>query len=573
MISISSPVIDSLRAGFDEARGLWRLDRPGHTRPVARLAAVHSGVLTAQRLMRAAQLGTLDALPVARCLEALRGLQCTDGSHLHGCFRWYAEESAPVDTNAAFFTGLNLILLEGSHGESLAAGDRATLRAMLADLFVWFECECATELVYYPNKFLGDVVCAWLLHEQLGLSDKTEMLTGVLDRAADYWLERHWGWGEHLSDVYTAVMLNELSALLLFARGMPAGLEEKYRRMFAELTDIEDAFGGGLRVPTIRTYAFGGRPAIKPFRDMIGSWAERPELVENQGAVEHFNFGHVFHERGWPELAGPARPVRERIEIECFGGAKARAWVTADARLGTLSRWPIMAGTDHPTWGLSWQTMPVAFAAGADGWGFLRWRTNEGGTERFHPARNKRAAYLNNALTDVVAPPITGRTDALQEAGDACVLRRMPAVSWAWETLSDQLVLTGTAFTVEAEEAGEFVSRILLRVGAVPVTVVYFSLGSGVCPRLRREDGETIWEAVWPAEALKGREGVAGLWMIAWGRDVQCPPLPVRPEASHRGPRTRPGADEVWEAAWPRADGSVGVTVDPSAEAEPLALV
>src|SRR5690606_13534 len=129
MISISSPVIDSLRAGFDEARGLWRLDRPGHTRPVARLAAVHSGVLTAQRLMRAAQLGALDALPVARCLEALRGLQCADGSHLHGCFRWYAEEPAPVDTNAAFFTGLNLILLEGSHGGSLAAGDRATLRA------------------------------------------------------------------------------------------------------------------------------------------------------------------------------------------------------------------------------------------------------------------------------------------------------------------------------------------------------------------------------------------------------------------------------------------------------------
>src|SRR5690606_12055265 len=134
MISISSPVIASPRAGFDEARGLWRLDRPGHTRPVARLAAVPSGVLPAQRLMRAAQRGALDARPGGRRLQALRGWQGADGPHLEGCLRWYAGEPAPVDTNAAFFTGLNLILLEGSHGESLAAGDRATLRAMLADL-------------------------------------------------------------------------------------------------------------------------------------------------------------------------------------------------------------------------------------------------------------------------------------------------------------------------------------------------------------------------------------------------------------------------------------------------------
>lgn len=565
-LSTASSPVASLRKGFAEERGLWRSPAPAHTRPVAHMAGTHSGVCTAARLMSAAQLGVLDALPVARILSALKELQCTDGSHLHGCFKWYAEEPAPVDTNAAFFTGLNLILLADRYAGSFPEPARETLGTMLRELLVWFERECGTESAYYPNKFMGDVVCAWLLTEQVGTTDaKAEMLAAIMDRAADYWLGQHWGWGEHLSDGYAGVMLNELSALLLFARRLPEPLRKKYRRLFSALIDIEDAFGGGPRVPAIRTYAFGARPEVRPFRSTVGSWSVRPELTAEIGAREHLVFGHLFHEQGWHDLAGPQKSVRERIEIECFGGAKAKAWVSAHARMGTLSRFPIMADTDHATWGLSWQTLPVAVSVGKDGWGFLRWHTREGGVDRFHPARDKHSAYLNNALTDTVAPPIVGWTDALQDGAHACVLRRMPALSRSWEFLSDQWVLTGSGVVVMREETNAEVCRLLLEVDGVPLTVLFFSLGSGVRPCLRREAGQVIWDAFWPAELLKTRERMAGAWMIIAGKDVPCPPSPVPANVSENGRRIRLDGDQAWRMNWPVSGRSVDVVVDPLA--------
>ena len=557
-------LVASLIDGFDEKWGLWRLGRPGHTRPVAHLADAHSGVLTAARLMRAAQLGVLDSLPVSRILWALKELQCTDGSRLHGCFKWHAEEPSPVDTNAAFFTGLNLVLLADRYEAAFSDADRETLCVMLSDLFVWFDRVSQSDDAHYPNKFLGDLVCAWLLRERLDLVGEAGRLIGIMDRAADYWLEKHWGWGEHLSDVYTAVMLNELSALLLFARQLPEVLRQKYQRLFSALLDIEDAYGGGVRVPVIRTYAFGERPGLRSFRSTVGSWIEQPALAGRVGAVEHFNFGHLFHEKGWLDLAGPEGPVREHIEIDCFGGSKAKAWVTPAMRLGTLSRFPIMPRTDHATWGLSWQTMPVAFATGKEGWGFLRWHTREGGVDRYHPAKDKRSAYLNNALTDVVSPPIVGLTEALQDGAHACVLRRMPALSRSWDFLSDQCVLTGSGIVVVREKTAADACRLLLEIDGVPLTVIFFPLGAGVRPRLRRDGGELVWEATWPAELLKKRERIAGVWMIVCGKETPCPPAPVESSGgSEIGRGVHLEGDKAWLLSWPVAKGPVGVILDP----------
>lgn len=554
--------VDLLRVGFREECGLWRIEQAGHTRPVATLKAVHSGVLTAARLTMAAQLGMLAELPTERILRALHGLQWRDGSEKHGCFRWYAEEPEPVDTNAAFFTGLNLIVLAARDREALPGAAGETLDQMLAGLWVWFRKECDTEAAFYPNKFLGDLVCAWLLAEQLHPNTEPEgELAAILHRAADYWLEQHWGWGEHMSEVYSAVMLNELSALLLLARRLPSPLRDKYRRLFEELVGIEDAYGGGPRVPAIRTYAFGGRPSTQPFRASIFSWEGRADLPTS--AIEFFPFGHLFHELGWEELAGPVGPRSRHVKIPCFGGVTATAHNTDSWRIGTLSRFPLMPNADHAQWGLSWQTMPVVFAAGDSGWGFLRWNAREDGVDRFHPARDKRAAYLNNALTDVVAPPITGRTHCLQDGADAIIVRRMPALSRRWETLADQLVLAGD-FVVESEEARPGVCRLLLRAEGIPFTIFFFPLGSQATPRLRHEDGQTIWEARWTAEDLRERESVTCAWMICAGREAPEAeaPSPVR----HHGSRIHSPGDEGWTFSWP---GRPRVVVDPGA-GEPL---
>ncbi len=563
---------------FNKKLSLWTSAEPGHTKPVAELPRVHSGVEAACRLVIAAQLHALDKLPapVARILAAIRRLQCLDGSPQHGCFKWFAEEPHPVDTNAAFFIGLNLIVLSAAYREQLPPPALAELDAMLGDLFFWFERESQTGALWYPNKYLGDLVCAWLLHEQVEDGPSDARLLAAMESAADYWSAHHWGWGEHLSDCYTGVLFNELSALLLLSRRLPESVRAHYTRLLRELLAIEDAYGGDIRVPAIRTYAFAARPGLQFWRDTIRPWLD-PSDAQHVRRSTHFHFGHLFNELGWHVLVGPRQPVRERISIPCFGGATARAWISEDdprMRLGTMSRYPIMPHTDHVAWGLSWQSMPVAFSAGENGWGFLRWHTRENELDRFHPARDKHAAYLRNALTDALVPPIVGLTDSLQDGPDACILRRMPALSRSWDLLADQLVLTGTDFTLVREELGMDTSRLLLDAAGVPVTVFFLPLGAGVRPRLTQESAEEIiWEVLWPETTLARQERVACVWIICWGRDVSTlpgpsPVLDVSPENRY----IRMHNDEAWQIAWPRAAGNVSVRIDPLAT-DPVRVV
>lgn len=554
---------------FNKKLGLWTSTGPGHTRPVAESPCVHSGVTAAGRLILAAQVGALDELPVpvADILAGIRRLQCLDGSPRHGCLKWYAEDPYPEDANAAFFIGLNLIALSVAYRDRLSPQAIAELDPMLANLFFWFEREVASAIVYYPNRYMGSLVCAWLLWEHTSDSgaDAPPRLVAAMDGAAGYWMRHHWGWGEHLSDMHTAGILTELSALLLLARQLPASLYAKYKKLFHQLLGIEDAFGSGPRVPVIRTYAFAARPEIIRYRDTICPGNDKfPKTGDNHPDLD---FGHLFNELGWHALAGPRQPVGEHIEVPCFGETIARAWISPGrhARLGTMSRYPIMPQTEHTAWGLSWQSMPVAFATQGDGWGFLRWHTHEGGIDRFHPARDKQAAYLKNALTDVVVPPVVGLTDSLQDGPDACILRRMPGLSRSWNLLADQLVLTGADFTIAREELGMDVSRLLIEAGGEPVTVFFLPLGSGVRPRLWRESGEVVWEAIWAENTLKQQERAACVWMICWGRDVPALPAP-RPFDRRGDGGIRMTNDDAWQITWPGAGGSVLVHVDPLAE-------
>lgn len=548
---------------FNAELGLWTQDRPGHTHLVAHLKQSHSGRETATRLVIAAQLGVVDALPVRQALAGLRRLQWLDGSHQHGCFRWFAEEPHPFDTNAAFFIGLNLITLACNYREQLDLESQATLDAMLDDLSVWFDRESTTGFLHYPNKFLGDLVCAWLLRELTGRTQDTAGLRADMLDAARHWLANGWGWGEHLSDTYAAVILDELSALLLFAQHLPDDLRAAYKDLFTQLLALEDAFDGGPRVPAIRSYAFKAVERRPNYRDLIKPWTDG-EVITTPG-----HFCHLFHSLGWHRLAPPraARPATAVLDTPCHGGAVARSWITPQARLGTVSNYPLMDRVEHPTWGLSWQSMPVAFAAGSDGWGFLRWHAKESGVDRFHPARDKNSAYLHNALSDMVVPPMVGRTFSLQDGPDAVVLRRMPALSRQWETLADQLVLTGNAFDVVREESGDEVSRLLIEAAGQPVTVFFFHLGSNRTPRIQKMDSETVWTAQWTEADLRTQEQAACLWMICWGRDVPMVDAPVA--IPDKIARERLKNDGAWSVVWPRASGAIRLVVDPLA-AQPL---
>jgi hypothetical protein len=398
--------------GWDEEAGLWRQEGAGHTAPVSRLACVHPAPTASSRLLLAAHLHQLEAVKAGTILQALRDMQEQDGER-RGCLKWYLEEPGPVDTNAAFFVALGLIPLRLCHGGDLDARSRETLDAILDDLRAWFDREAGKRMFYYPNKFLGDVVCAWLLGEICGAPAPS--LVGIMADAARDWHEHGWGWGEHMSDVYSCVCLDELSLLLLFSRSLPDGLRTLYTGLFRELLAIDDAYGEGPRVPAIRTYDFLDRPARLPYRSRIRPIQAPFALakVQNQPVL-----GPLFHGRGWERLAPPppAGPRSGSLRVPCFGGSCAEAWLAPDIRVGGMSRYPLMAGADRSTWGLSWQSMPAAFWSPEGLWGVLA--VGDGRKlGRPLPSGRSHAVRLPGQCPDQPDSPADHRADLLPDEG------------------------------------------------------------------------------------------------------------------------------------------------------------
>jgi hypothetical protein len=416
---------------WDESVGLWKRKGPGHTKGVHDLLEVHEGRAAANKLVAAALDGQLATVAVGRVLAALESMQQVGGPR-HGCFRWYFEEREVRDTNAAFFIGLPLIALRAVWSEQLVDEDRARLERMLSRLREWFDHELAHPSPVYPNKYLGDLVCGWLLAEMVG-EIPTELPSRLLD-AAIYWQEQEWGWGEHMSDLYAGICLDELAMLLLLSRRLPSDVRAAYERLRDELLAIDDLYAGGPRVPVIRCYAFTESPKVEPYRRSIRPW--KTEDLE----------GYFFQplralacRLGWHETVPAPASRPDVIEIDCHGGARARALIAGPLRVGVMSRYPIMEGIDHLTWGLSWQSFPVAAWHASGDWVFLQWEATENGRRRTHPAESKADSYLGNALSEQLDPPPVGVTHSLRVGRTFVVLRQMPRVSPGWTELVDRV--------------------------------------------------------------------------------------------------------------------------------------
>ncbi|MCD8483266.1 MAG: hypothetical protein LR015_11760 [Verrucomicrobia bacterium] len=230
--------------------GLFRKPGPGHTAPVAEAPAVHSLPETFIRFAIDAQLGCLELDKFDRALDALAAVQVRDPQHpLYGCLRWYYEEEEPIDTNASFFTGLTLLVVEYCQRSAMPDDIRDKLQVIFQGLFHWFTKELAESKLHYPNKHLGDLVCAWLLAEYLADEDALRHLEVQFAQAETYWKATHWGWGEHLSQVYTTVMLTEISVLLVMQKRLPKALFDALRAMADELLVLQDYFGSNAWVP------------------------------------------------------------------------------------------------------------------------------------------------------------------------------------------------------------------------------------------------------------------------------------------------------------------------------------
>jgi hypothetical protein len=540
---------------WDEAAGLWKQPGPGHTVLTKNLKTVHSGPYATVRLLEAAGQNSLPETDSEKVLRTLLDMQWKKRDASFGCLKWYLEEEYLCDTNAAFFIGLRLIVLRLRFYEQLPPGARKLLDNILAGLNVWFRNAVSKEAFYYPNKYLGDLVCKWLLTEILGKSAEDEMVPVRMRQAADYWQKQHWGWGEHMSDSYSAICLNELSVLLLLAKQLPEDLRQSYRRLAGELLEIEDGFDGGPRVPVLRSYAFRAPIPHRNYRDRITA---DPRQTTNSGDMS--DLGPLLYEWGWHKVMPPRQKPQRDLLIPCFGGSMATARVEKDIRLGTMSQFPVMPDAEHQTWGLSWQCFPVAISRGNSDWGYLQWETFENGQLRAHPANGGPTAHIPKAISETVEPPIVGQTFSLQRGPNALILRVMRRIPKSWESVTDRFRLL--TMTADAEEiSSEGWHQLLLHYPERTVSINFISLADSKKPELVRTGADSLdWNhslANGPS-SLHGQDMLVHLWAISLeGRIVDPPKILAYRE--HEG---RSGDDSIRTIDWKWKNTHWQVTVN-----------
>lgn len=547
----TDPLRSKLDVTFDQELGLWSQPNnknlqlnAGDLADFPRLTEVRR---SAERLLAAAEVGRLRELPVAEVLKGLRGQQCRDDSANHGNFNWFAETKRVTDTNAAFFIGQPLCTLRIAHADQLTDPECLILDDLCVHLMRWFDHAIPERMFYYPNKYLGDLVCGWLLHEITG-QPPADVAIRAMNDAASYWTKTGWGWGEHLSDIYAKVIFDQLVGLLTLSRSLPDDLRQTYTDLFLAIMAINRQFAGGPRVPVLRSYAFAERPeAIDPYHRL------QQRLMDNQlvGEDHYLDALRCLLDRvpQQPSIMTEARGV----SIPCYGGATANAWITPAARLGSISHFPLMPEAEYPQWGLAWQSFPVALLDGDTGWGFLRWRCREDGIDRAQPSLTRKTVQLSATTS----PSFVGQTASLQRGQRVITIRRMPRKSLRWDYLADAIDLIGMnpdEVTQNSLPGGSQTLR--LRLGDRVWRFGHHPLVSEAAPHWRPDKGGGRWEVRWPHDDLTRYAPpfrITHLWWIAFGDG----PEPTISHLAETEPCLNDEAGGRWSVTWPATPDDV----------------
>ncbi|TVQ20686.1 MAG: hypothetical protein EA382_14640, partial [Spirochaetaceae bacterium] len=399
-------------SGIEFDDGLARQDSPGHTVEAAPLSVCHPGRLTSDYYAAAVAAGTLDPSEGERMLRALEPLQVTESGHPKlGCFRWYREESAVRDTNAAFFTLVPLATVRLCCPDRVPTDHAPIIDALLRGSAPWFSAECCEPALYYPNKIVSDgalllAIATILRDDELG----TQAIT-FFERWHDYTVRRGWGWGENISLGYQMVIFKalELAVRALGVRALASDARTAPRELairdalaahMQQLVAIARFHDGQEYVPTIRSYNFEGEVVQpSPVWELAGV-VPRSGAAEGQAKPALGDIvAHVLFD-GKPLTNEPNRPPVPRVLAErIFDACVSYSWIGAHVRLGSLTAFPVMPGSyQWPTWGLGWQCFPVSYSVEEEQVGFLRWAVTERGRRRFHPTEDKATTYLDPAL-------------------------------------------------------------------------------------------------------------------------------------------------------------------------------
>ncbi len=517
--------LKSCEESWSEEIGLWR-NKSKHNR------IAHDIRFSAQRLVHAGNLGQLDGMPADRVLATIRKAQQPDGPR-RGNFWWSWEDGQVTDQNSGFFTCIQLLALHFVYREHLAEAARADLDHMLSEARHWFGHKAypiTEDKLRYPNAYFGDVACLWLIAEKTG--DVGADLTADLERVTRYYLDEDWGWGEHLSDMYSKIILNELFALLMWGRSVPGTVRENIEEMIRQIMAIDAAFAGGPRVPAMRN-----KPMLD--RSLIGQGYEPPIWLRPYTDMFHGIFPWstiaAIVASHYPELVGRfSLPPREAqaISVPCHGGVRAEAWVDERWRIGVMSAYPLFPDMQtHSGYGLAIQDIPVVFWHTRGDWAYPQWVACEDGKEHALPAKNNSTAELEYLcrLSDTDIDACRAQTWGLRDGSEFLVFRRIPRVAASWTWAADRLRLLDSTEEREELERAEGWHCLRLFYPEEVLTVAYHPLGT-TAPELRGggEGRERFWGARWSFATDEPVDGLRGLWFMTAGTTPIAPPTLAR---------------------------------------------
>lgn len=511
---------DSLDYGglkWDDEVGLFQNYGHGVQHGEQDRPVVHNARFNAGSILLAAEFGLLDDPRAEKAVRALQRLQEPDT----GMFREHLEDTRVRDNNVAFFVCRILLVLKYNHSEQLTPQSRRIVDDMLNNSYQWFYKAAMKESYLYPNAYLGDLLCAKLVQEMGSHPLKErEALSQIMLKSADYWQQKGWGWGEHLSDPYAGVCIDMLSQYLLFTKDKKNPMYRRYYQLLKELLAIDDIYGEGPRVPAVRSYAFttrkGGRTL---YRDRIATFKAEP-MQKNNFWREGELLYDAYFDAGWHECIEPPRgKVQRNIKIPCFGGITAWAIQEKDFRLGALSKFPIMPTAENHTWGLAWQSFPVAFWSPKGDWGFMQWETVEDGEVKAHPTHKMTGA---RALTSHVNPPVYGKTYSIQRGGDLLVVRIMPVIVQDWMNVTDGFKIADC--TAKISEADSIFSQLLLKYPDRTVSLCAIPSISGCAPVRKQEDTFTYWKFDYTQNQLKSQKIIVDVWGISLNGEITHAP-------------------------------------------------
>ncbi len=510
---------DSLNIGglmWDDDAGLWQNYMSGSKEGEQDRPVVHNTRFCAGSLLLAAQYGLLDDPRMEKALRSFKGLQ----DESTGRFRGDLERSGQPDGNVSFFVCRLLLLLNNGYADQLTPASKILIDEMLNASYQWFYEAALEDKAFYPNAYLGDLVCAKLIQEASPFpQDEVEELNERMMAAAQYWLQNEWGWGEHMSDTYGGVCMDLLSQYLLFTKQSDTPLYAEYKKLLNDLLAIEDLYEGGPRVPAIRSYSFTSRGHWKNYRDKINPWNDL-RIESNPFWRESNLISAALSDAGWHRRLEPPRAqMRHDVKIPCFGGVVASAIQEEEIRLGSLSKFPVMPNAENITWGLAWQSFPVAFWKPQGDWGFLQWQTVEDGQVKAHPASQRTGA---RALTSHINPPVCGQTFSIQRGGDLLVVRIMPKIMQTWETVSDSFkLINGTAEVTDALVDASF-NQMLLSYSNQTVSICSIPSEAGLSAAVEEQGNAMYWTLNYTPSTLGGADSLKMI-VDVWGISLNGP--------------------------------------------------